>query len=596
MSLRSRLILGSVLLVLLPLALLGVGVRLEMQRRLTDQFSERVETLMRASRDELAATSARLDRQLAALAAAARRDNALTLGATGQADARPYLLDWAGTAMHAAGLDLLQLRDHRGVILSSGHHRNEFDRRDPDLVGHLTATGAPALLESRQPDGEPFLVLARAVPVTLGGRLHHLVGGLTVDETWLRRLSPAGQLAVSIVYPGVAISSDPALAARFDRSTEATATRPLTVAALAADGDLVRVQTVPVIRPEGAATGLLAISHPAAPLRELQRSVDVWLLLAVALAAVGSLLLAVVVSDRVSRPLRDLAARTRRLDLDRLDVAFAGGAAGGRDDEVGQLARLLDELAARLRASLARARDAERRATLGEVARQVNHDVRNGLTPLRNVVRHLAEVAAAAPQDLARVFAERRGTLEAGLTHLEALAGHYRRLSVHGRAESCDLGAAARQAADALLGSPAGGRPGGVPVDLRVRVAAGLPPVESDPVSLRRILDNLLRNALESLADGGGRVEISVDRSPDGVVLTVADTGCGIPPADLERIFDDFYTTKPAGSGLGLSNVRRLVADAGGAVTVRSDPGAGSVFRVTFPVAREAVVTGERDS
>jgi signal transduction histidine kinase len=67
------------------------------------------------------------------------------------------------------------------------------------------------------------------------------------------------------------------------------------------------------------------------------------------------------------------------------------------------------------------------------------------------------------------------------------------------------------------------------------------------------------------------------------VVITVADTGVGIPADTVERIFDDFYTTKDRGTGLGLSIVRRLVTDMGGRIRVQSEPGRGTTFTIDLP-------------
>ncbi len=90
------------------------------------------------------------------------------------------------------------------------------------------------------------------------------------------------------------------------------------------------------------------------------------------------------------------------------------------------MARVLDALTSRLRTGVARLREAEQRATQGEMARQVNHDIRNGLTPVRNVVRHLGEVAEHDPDRTGRVWRERRATLDSGLAYLEDLAGPLR--------------------------------------------------------------------------------------------------------------------------------------------------------------------------
>ncbi|HUF49879.1 MAG TPA: ATP-binding protein, partial [Longimicrobiales bacterium] len=106
------------------------------------------------------------------------------------------------------------------------------------------------------------------------------------------------------------------------------------------------------------------------------------------------------------------------------------------------------------------------------------------------------------------------------------------------------------------------------------------------PVALRRVIENLVVNALESLDGNAGGVTIGTTIDSDRLVsLTIADTGAGIEHAELDRIFDDFYTTKASGTGLGLSIVRRLVADMGGSVRVESEPGRGTTFRIELPEA-----------
>src|SRR4029450_12283926 len=95
----------------------------------------------------------------------------------------------------------------------------------------------------------------------------------------------------------------------------------------------------------------------------------------------------------------------------------------------GRLSRLLGDLAARLRPTTGRVREAERRAPVGELARQINHDIKNGLIPLRNVMRHLAQVEKDDPGALPVVFGERRQTIDSSLAYLETLAASYQRLS-----------------------------------------------------------------------------------------------------------------------------------------------------------------------
>jgi signal transduction histidine kinase len=108
-------------------------------------------------------------------------------------------------------------------------------------------------------------------------------------------------------------------------------------------------------------------------------------------------------------------------------------------------------------------------------------------------------------------------------------------------------------------------------------------------VVLRRIVENLARNAVEALEGRPGRVTLASEPMHDGpelrVRLAVSDTGRGMTQAELDLAFADFHTTKPAGTGLGLSVVRRLVGDLGGRLRVETAPGAGSTFTVEIPSA-----------
>ncbi|MGH8698083.1 MAG: sensor histidine kinase, partial [Burkholderiales bacterium] len=117
--------------------------------------------------------------------------------------------------------------------------------------------------------------------------------------------------------------------------------------------------------------------------------------------------------------------------------------------------------------------------------------------------------------------------------------------------------------------------------------AEGLPAVHTDPLVLRRVLENLVGNALDALDGESGTVTISTERAhgdgAPGVRLSVADSGRGMSKSELDRAFDDFYSTKPGGTGLGLTIVRRLVLDANGRLRVETAPGAGSRFIVELP-------------
>jgi len=316
----------------------------------------------------------------------------------------------------------------------------------------------------------------------------------------------------------------------------------------------------------------IVVSHSLASLAALRRGVALSFLVAVLVTGLIALLLASWLSTRISRPLTELAAKTADVDMDRLDVPFDSD----RPDEIGALSRLLGAMTERLRAGAARLREAERRLAMGDLARQVNHDIKNGLIPIRNVFRHFAQAAGEGADQLAAAFQDRQATVESSIAYLETLASNYARLYPQPARESCDVNAVVRETVKRI------GETG--QADLRLELGEALRPVRTDPLVLRRILENLIGNAVDSLAARAGNVTVSTGANgATGVRITVADTGKGMTQEELNRAFDDFYTTKPGGTGLGLSIVRRLVLDANGTLRVETEPGAGSRFIVELP-------------
>jgi signal transduction histidine kinase len=210
------------------------------------------------------------------------------------------------------------------------------------------------------------------------------------------------------------------------------------------------------------------------------------------------------------------------------------------------------------------------------MARQVNHDIKNGLIPIRNVLRHLGEVSARQPSELAAAFNDRRGTLDASVSYLDTLSRNYAKLTPRIDRIAVDVNAVVREAVTTVTA--------GTEHNVRMRLAPSLPQLLGDRVVLRRVLDNLIRNALESLERKRGEVVVTSSAGADGsIILSVSDTGRGMTAEETARAFDDFYTTKEAGTGLGLSVVRRLTADLGGAVRVESEPGRGTTFTLELP-------------
>jgi len=554
MTFRSRLLIAFALATVVPLAMLGVGVRRQLTARLVAQHQQRVDGMAHVAAQDVERESASIASRLSTLAGTLRTDDRFRMAAVrGDPGERAYLLDWAEQAMRTTGLDMLQLQDSAGRIMSSGHFRNEFDRLEPEVPRALAMAKGAVLVRARAPEG-PFLALVRADSVRVADRRFDLVGGVKVDSAFLRRFAREEGLRVALSIP------IPRMLAPDDTSGLS-----------ARDANVVAALPIRYFT-DSLTTARLVITYDIPELALLRRDVDQWFAAALMVVVAAGLALAIWLSRRLSEPLATLTHAASTIDLEGPELMVAAS----RDDEIGTLARRLGSMSTRLRASAARLRQAERRATVGDMARQVNHDIKNGLIPIRNVLRHLVQVQEEQPQDLATVFGERRSTLESSVGYLDTLARNYARLTPSVERRAVDVnGIATEIAASTAVAST---------IKVRTRLTDAVPRAFGDPVIVRRIIDNLVRNAIESLDAGGGDVTIATSRAPNGAVrIVVADTGRGMSQDELAHAFDDFFTTKPDGTGLGLSVVRRLTTDLNGSMRVESAPGQGTAFTIELP-------------
>jgi PAS domain S-box-containing protein len=122
-------------------------------------------------------------------------------------------------------------------------------------------------------------------------------------------------------------------------------------------------------------------------------------------------------------------------------------------------------------------------------------------------------------------------------------------------------------------------------VVMRTALAEGLPPVKANRVQVQQVLMNLMVNAIEAMKEAGGELVISSRVAESGVQVCVRDTGIGIPPGQLEQIFNAFVTTKAGGSGLGLAISRTIVESHDGRLWVEERRGVGAKFCFTLPRA-----------
>jgi PAS domain S-box-containing protein len=229
-------------------------------------------------------------------------------------------------------------------------------------------------------------------------------------------------------------------------------------------------------------------------------------------------------------------------------------------------------------------RQSQKMEAIGTLAGGIAHDFNNILTPL---MAHAEMALTGLPGD-----SPLRDDMEQILRSAERAADlvrHFLAISRKGEkgATAVDLASMLAEVAEFLRASLP------TTIDIDQHMAPDCPPVAASPTQVHQILLNLCTNAKDAMEEDGGSLTLSVEPATDGghVRLTVRDTGVGIPPAEMDRIFEPYYTTKSLGkgSGLGLAVVHGIVTSLGGRIDVRSRPGEGTTFELLLPVAPEGL-------
>jgi signal transduction histidine kinase len=240
-----------------------------------------------------------------------------------------------------------------------------------------------------------------------------------------------------------------------------------------------------------------------------------------------------------------------------------------------------------LRAMQAELAHANRVTTMGELSASIAHEVNQPIAATVTNAEAALRWLRAQPPDLDEVRASLSRIVEDGKRAGNVIGGIRALINkVPPRKDRFDLN-------DAILEMIALTRSEVFKhgISLRTELAPGLPGVDGDRTQLQQVALNLILNAIEAMggSDTGAReLRISTEReAAGGVLVTVRDSGPGLNPTDIERVFKAFYTTKPKGMGMGLAICRSMVEAHGGRMWASANEPAGAVFQFTLPLERE---------
>jgi signal transduction histidine kinase len=299
------------------------------------------------------------------------------------------------------------------------------------------------------------------------------------------------------------------------------------------------------------------------------------------------MLTAVTLASALARPIARLREGLEAVGEGR----FAEALPVDTRDEIGDLVRTFNEMRAQLAESRRKLAQQEREIAWREMARQVAHEIKNPLTPMKLSIQHLrraferAQAGREKDSAFAGLFDRITSTL---IEQIESLVRIANEFSTFARLptrvpEPLDLNEVIEEAAH-LMGEDA--EAGSIELDLHPAPLV----VEADREELRRTYINLLKNALQALPDDrAGRVRVSTTlRSDDGAPAAesrVVDNGTGIPPEVRDKIFEPNFSTKTSGTGLGLAIAQKSIDELGGTIGYETEEGEGTTFWVRLPLA-----------
>ena len=583
MSLRTRLFALVSGVVLITVVLVTLTVSASARRSFATLDAERTAAFVEQFRREFANQGTQVIERVDRIA----QSDAVSRIAASR-DAAPYVNE-ATTLAASQGLDVLDLAAGDGTIVSSAEWPARFGYRDEWITTGHRADPRTAFLQAIELPEETTLALVAVRTLAAGAGNLYIAGGRRLDRRFLQSLVLAPGMRV-LLYQNlqaeisgrqlIAAGDDPPLAAPLEpliarvvqshQETKDTIEWP--------DGPET-IDALPLAGRDGSVLGVLLVGSSGRELAALVSRIR-WSGVAFGSLAIAlGFVLAFVLAARVTRPVERLAGVARAVADGDWDVQVDDVRTTG---EIKVLADAFETMTRQLVDHRDRLVQAERVAAWRELARRLAHELKNPLFPLRITIDNLRRAKSLPPGEFEEVFDESLATLQTGLGNLNTVIGRFSDFAKMPAPEFAQVSVNEIVEQSASLFRAQLAAPGHPPVTLTLDLDASLGTIRGDGEQLRRVVQNLLLNAIDAMPQGGAlRI---VTRKDGGVVrIDVADTGQGLSDEERRRLFTPYYTTKQHGTGLGLAIVQSVVADHRGKIWVDSDPGRGATFHIELP-------------
>jgi two-component system NtrC family sensor kinase len=316
---------------------------------------------------------------------------------------------------------------------------------------------------------------------------------------------------------------------------------------------------------------------------ELSKTLVLW---AVGITATLAIFLGLFLNHMVTDPIRDLIAT-----MERAERGLEARVQVRSSDDIGRLGEAFNALLSKLERARRRVeryhyeqmKRADRLASIGEMAAGIAHEIKNPLAGIAGVIQVLRkDMSTGDPK---------RAILEEVLSQVERMDKAVRNLLSFARPPEpkmalVDINELIGKLIDFL--APQFAKHG---ITAERRLTAGLPWLVLDPDLIQQALLNISLNAIKAMPEGGAFIVETRTEAPDvdfpgAIKIVFADSGEGVTPENLSRIFSPFFTTRQQGTGLGLSITQRIVEQHNGELSVTSTPGKGATFTITLPLPK----------